>query len=274
VGESGCGKSSLARALVGLHPVGGRLRLDGQPPGRSWRRLAQLIFQHPDASLNPRHRIGEIIGRSLIGRRGDVGQWLERVGLPADYATRFPMALSGGQKQRVAIARAFAANPRLVVCDEITSSLDVSVQAEILALLDRLQRENGTAMLFISHDLGVVRRIAHRMAVMYLGRIVEIRDMPDGRLDPPFHPYTEALMSAAPVATAGVVAREIRLRGVPPGPRAVPAGCRFHPRCAREMGAVCHAPPPVRQATASHAIACHMPLEDLRALPPIWHRAP
>ncbi|MBV8915796.1 MAG: ABC transporter ATP-binding protein, partial [Acetobacteraceae bacterium] len=273
VGESGCGKSSLARALAGLGAATG-----AQVGGRiAWFGPRQLVFQHPDASLNPRRRVGELIGRPLAraglsgaARAREVGRWLERVRLPAEYARRFPHSLSGGEKQRVAIARAFAARPAAVICDEITSSLDVSVQAQVLELLERLQRDEGTALLFISHDLNVVRRIAHRLAVMYLGRFVEVRPMASGRLDPPMHPYTEALMSASPVTTPGLAARRVRLAAALPG--TVPSGCCFRTRCPRLLGPLCELAPPVRRPGPEAAIACHIPLEDLAEVPPIWSK--
>ena len=266
VGESGCGKSSVARAIVGLGAASGGIARHGR---------IQLIFQHPDASLNPRHRVGDLIGRPLVraGLRGEalahaVSEWLERVRLPATYASRFPFALSGGEKQRIAIARAFAAKPAAVICDEITSSLDVSVQAQVLDLLDELQDTERTALLFISHDLNVVRRIAHRIAVMYLGRLVELRPVGGGALEPPMHPYTEALMSAAPVATPGLQARRIRLVGPPPA--RLPAGCRVHTRCPRVLGPICETPPPLRHPGPGHDIECHIAVDTLAAVPPIW----
>ena len=274
VGESGCGKSSLARALAGLGRATGAT-VDGRIV-RSGR--VELIFQHPDASLNPRRRVGDLIGRPLVraGLSGGtlqraVAGWLERVRLPASYGARFSHSLSGGEKQRVAIARAFAARPAVVICDEITSSLDVSIQAQVLDLLRELQRDEGTGLLFISHDLNVVRRIAHRLAVMYLGRIVEVRPMPDGSLDPPMHPYTEALMAASPVTTPGLVARQVRLATAEPGP--VPSGCRLRLRCPRLLGPVCATVPPRRSPGPAHGIECHIPLTDLTAVPPIWSRS-
>jgi len=210
VGESGSGKSTLAKALTGLNPFSGEIRFDGRRIGgiadmdKAYRRNVQIIFQHPDASLNPRQRIGEILSRPLIlygsedgPREAAVGLLLEQVRLPADYARRFPHELSGGEKQRVAIARAFASNPRLVICDEITSALDVSVQAAVVELLLDLQRRHGTAYLFITHDINLVRQIAHRIAVMYRGDLVELLDI-DQLAAGPRHSYTRRLIEAVP----------------------------------------------------------------------------
>jgi peptide/nickel transport system ATP-binding protein len=209
VGESGSGKSTLAKALTGLNPFTGEIRFDGRRIGsaadmdKAYRRNVQIIFQHPDASLNPRQRIGEILSRPFAlygddGRRDQaVARLLEQVSLPADYARRHPHELSGGEKQRVAIARAFASNPRLVICDEITSALDVSVQASVIALLLDLQRRHGTAYLFITHDINLVRQIAHRVAVMHRGDLVELLSVE--QLDAgPRHPYTRTLIEAVP----------------------------------------------------------------------------
>ncbi|MBV8652546.1 MAG: ABC transporter ATP-binding protein, partial [Alphaproteobacteria bacterium] len=215
VGESGSGKSTLAKALTGLNPFTGEIRFDGRRisgPGdmdKAYRRNVQIIFQHPDASLNPRQRIGEILSRPLAlygesgqDRDGTIARLLEQVRLPADYARRYPHELSGGEKQRVAIARAFASNPRLVICDEITSALDVSVQASVVELLLDLQRRHGTAYLFITHDLNLVRQIAHRIAVMYRGDLVELVDI--AALESgPRHPYTRSLIEAVPMPVGG-----------------------------------------------------------------------
>jgi peptide/nickel transport system ATP-binding protein len=203
VGESGSGKSSVARALTGLAPYSGRVLLDARPVGRmgrAYRRAVQIVFQHPDSSLNPRQRIDEILSRPLNlfgGSPSEIPALLEQVQLPSAYARRWPHQLSGGEKQRVAIARAFAARPRLVICDEITASLDVSVQAAVIALLLELRRAHGTAYLFITHDLNLVRQIAHRLAVMRAGELVdllEVAALGSGRE----HAYTRALMDASP----------------------------------------------------------------------------
>lgn len=284
VGESGCGKSSLARALVGLEPFTGGLTMDGRSltgPDEmdiDYRRAIQIVFQHPDSSLNPRQTVGTIIGRPLrlyglahgSQLRHKVLEMLERVHLPPAYATRYPHQLSGGEKQRVAIARAFAPQPRLVICDEITSGLDVSVQASIVNLLADLQEEQGTAYLFISHDLNLVRHIADRVAVMYLGKVVELCQTTD-LLQPPYHPYTEALLSAVPVPDPGLQARRVRLSGSLPSPKNPPSGCPFHTRCPRKMGTICELQePPLVEVRRGHWIACHIELATLEQIPPIW----
>ena len=247
VGESGCGKSTLARALVGLTAFRGTIRMGGTEIRTpvdmqdTYRRAVQIVFQHPDLSLNPRMTVGRIVGRplqlyeKLSGKELDerVAGLLEEVRLPARYARRRPHELSGGEKQRVAVARAFGPRPALVICDEITSGLDVSVQASILNLLADLQDRLGTAYLFISHDLNLVQHFADRIVVMYLGRIVELRTTAGGRLVPPFHPYTEALLSAVPVPEPGLEARRVRLEGPLPSPKDPPPGCCFTTRCPR-----------------------------------------
>jgi peptide/nickel transport system ATP-binding protein len=206
VGESGSGKSTLARALTGLNRFAGGLRFGGRRIGgagdmdRGYRRDVQIVFQHPDSSLNPRQRVREILSRPLALYRGEarIETLLEQVRLPATFAERFPHQLSGGEKQRVAIARAFASRPRLVICDEITSSLDVSVQAAVVELLVDLQRRNGTAYLFITHDLNLVRQLAHRIAVLYRGELVELIEIDELARRGPRHPYTRLLMDAVP----------------------------------------------------------------------------
>jgi peptide/nickel transport system ATP-binding protein len=222
VGESGSGKSTLARALTGLAPFEGRLTLAGRPAtsaaemGRDWRRQVQIVFQHPDSSLNPRQRIGEILSRPMRlygdpeGRSpaAAVRALLASVRLPAEFADRFPHQISGGEKQRVAIARAFAPRPRLVICDEVTSSLDVSVQAAVIRLLVELQRESGAAYLFITHDINLVRQIAHRIAVMHRGRLVETIGAEELALHGPRHPYTAELMAAVPRLNTGGMAHD------------------------------------------------------------------
>jgi peptide/nickel transport system ATP-binding protein len=212
VGESGSGKSTIAKVLAGLQDFEGKLELDGKPIGsrkeidRAYRRRVQLIFQHPDASLNPRQKIGTIIGRPLklygivpgdkVASR--VAELLEMVRLPAEYANRYPHQLSGGEKQRVAIARAFAAEPELVICDEVTAALDVSVQAAVAELLVKLQKDTGASCVFITHDLNLIRQLAHRIAVMHHGALVDFFDSPDARSDDR-NPYTKALLDAVPV---------------------------------------------------------------------------
>ena len=289
VGESGCGKSTLARALVGLAPFRGTIRMGAtrvRAPSDmhdAYRRAVQIVFQHPDLSLNPRMTVGQIVGRpmqlheKLSGAELDdrVAALLEEVRLPARYARRRPHELSGGEKQRVAIARAFGPGPELVICDEITSGLDVSVQASILNLLSDLQDRLGTAYLFISHDLNLVQHFADRIVVMYLGRVVELRTAAGDRLVPPFHPYTEALLSAVPVPEPGLEARRVRLEGPLPSPKDPPPGCCFTTRCPRRLGPECDRErPSLVDAGAGHRLACHIPVADLAAVEPIWRRNP
>ena len=279
VGESGSGKTTLARIVVGLEPAtSGELLLDGTSlAGSAARRdLAtlrrmQMVFQNPDASLNPRHTVGHTIARPLtvLGRlhgeavRERTLQLLAAVHLAPSYYDRYPTELSGGEKQRVAIARAFAASPDLVVCDEPISSLDVSVQGSLMNLLLDLQREAGTSYLFISHDLAAVQHLSDRIAVMYLGHLMESGEAAKV-LRPPYHPYTEALLSAIPVADPSVHQERIRLRGGAPTTSEIPSGCRFHPRCPRFIGPICRdMEPPWRQGDGDHAIYCHIPLEEL-----------
>jgi oligopeptide/dipeptide ABC transporter ATP-binding protein len=285
VGESGCGKSSLARALVGLLPSSGSLVFDGKPlregayRDKAFRRDVQIIFQHPDQALNPRMRVGDALKRPLkLYRRNDdaaldhrIAELLEQVHLPAVYAQRFPHQLSGGEKQRVAIARAFAGNPRLVICDEITSGLDVSVQASIVNLLADLQDRLGTAYLFITHDLNLIQHIADEIAVMYLGRVVERRTVKAGFQGPPYHPYSEALLSAAPAPDPRIALRRIHLGGEPSARRATATGCGFEPRCHRRVGDVCKArEPELTDKQPGCRIACHISPDELAAVPPIW----
>jgi peptide/nickel transport system ATP-binding protein len=281
VGESGSGKSTMGRCVVGLlRPTGGVIRVNGEPIPRrpsAWpralRRRLQIVFQNPDLTLNPRRPIVEAVARplALFGladrgtRRAAAARLLEAVGLPERYLDVYPGQLSGGQRQRVAIARAFACRPDLVVCDEPTSALDVSVKATVLNLLAELQDREHTSYLFISHDLSVVRHIADRVVVLYLGRVCEA-----GRTEevfaPPWHPYTEALLSAVPSLSAAG-RRTIRLEGPAPNPAAPPAGCPFHPRCPRKVGAICEREaPPVTVTGSGHAIACHIPRADLARL--------
>jgi peptide/nickel transport system ATP-binding protein len=245
VGESGCGKSTLARALVGLNPVtSGVAKLRGQPITglsrsqlRPYRRELQLDFQDPYASLNPRFTIAETRAEPLLlhGRAtsqnvdAKVCELLGQVGLDAELGTRYPHEFSGGQRQRISIARALAVEPSLLLCDEVTSALDVSIQAQILELLRSVQQRLGLTYLFITHDLGVVRHIAHRVAVMYVGQIVELRDT-ESLFESPAHPYTKALLASIP-RVEGAPADRKPLRGEVPSPARPPSGCRFHPRC-------------------------------------------
>jgi peptide/nickel transport system ATP-binding protein len=282
VGESGSGKTTLARILLGLTPPdeGAAVELDGQPlaPTLAARaadevRALQIVFQNPDSALNRRFAARRILARALtklLGVRGEarsrlVGELARAVRFDERLLDARPAQLSGGLKQRVAIARAFAGEPRVVVCDEPTSALDVSVQAAILNLLVDLQDEQGVSYLFISHDLGVVRYLADRIAVLYLGRLMEIGDAATV-FAAPHHPYTEALLSAVPALEGGERPR-IRLEGEIPSAAAPPSGCVFHTRCPRKLGAVCEEQEPsLVEVEPGHALRCHIPLEELRRL--------
>jgi peptide/nickel transport system ATP-binding protein len=278
VGESGCGKSTLGRLLVRLRePTSGTIRFDGADITtlsrrglRPFRREMQMIFQDPYASLNPRKRVSQIVGDPLrIHRSGSLGdvrrrvrELLEVVGLSPDHVNRYPHEFSGGQRQRIGVARALALNPQLIVADEPVSALDVSIQAQVLNLLDDLQDDFGLTYVFIAHDLGVVRHVADRIAVMYLGVIVEVAPA-DELWDRPIHPYTEALLSAIPVIDDenGSGRRErIVLAGEVPSPIDPPSGCRFHPRC-RYATEICReVRPPLVDHGGGHVAACHHPL--------------
>jgi peptide/nickel transport system ATP-binding protein len=279
VGESGSGKTTLARVLLGLTAAdrGALIELDGEPlpataPRRSrqQQKSLQIVFQNPDAALNRRHSVKRLISRALTrlgGYRGDAVSkrmlaLLSEVRLSERYLPMRPTQLSGGLKQRVAIARAFAGDPRIVVCDEPTSALDVSVQAAILNLLCDLQRRESVSYVFISHDLGVVRYVSDRIAVLYLGRVMEVG--PAERVfSGPHHPYTEALLSAVPTLEEGGGER-IRLAGEIPSAANPPSGCVFHTRCHRKLGAICETTaPPLAEAEAGHSIRCHIPIEEL-----------
>jgi peptide/nickel transport system ATP-binding protein len=281
VGESGSGKTTFARTLLGLvEPTGGTVELDGRmlPPRLARRshedvRKLQIVFQNPDSALNRRHTVQRILRRSLkklagvSGRAGEarMQELAAAVRLAPRHLTVRPNQLSGGLKQRVAIARAFAGDPRLVVCDEPTSALDVSVQAAILNLLAELQAEQKVAYLFISHDLGVVRYISDRIAVLYLGRLMELGPA-DVVFDGPHHPYTEALVSAVP-SVDGEGAERIRLAGEIPSAASPPTGCVFHTRCHRKVGEVCELEePPLVEVEPDHLMRCHIPVGTLRQL--------
>jgi oligopeptide/dipeptide ABC transporter ATP-binding protein len=273
VGESGCGKSTVARLILKLmQPTSGRIFLRGvdvtnlgEAAMRPHRRHAQMVFQDPYASLNPRLPAGTIVSEPLENfgglteaeRRAKVIALLERVGLAADAMGRYSFEFSGGQRQRLGIARALALDPGLIVADEAVSALDVSVQAQVLNLLMDLQEERGISYLFISHDLGVVEHIGHRIAVMYLGEIVELARKEE-IFDAPLHPYTEALIAAAPIADPRSGRNKIVLEGDIPSPIAPPPGCRFHTRCPIAI-ARCHDEAPrLREVAPGHTVACHL----------------
>ena len=273
VGESGCGKTTVGRTIIRLQePTSGQALLDGVdiftlgPDAlRAFRRRVQMIFQDPYGSLNPRMTVGDAIAEGMdihrIGtkpqRRGRVATLLEEVGLDAGYASRYPHEFSGGQRQRIGIARALAVEPELIICDEPVSSLDVSVQAQVLNLLSDLQRARGLSYLFIAHDLAVVRQVADRIAVMYLGRIVET-GAADRVLSAPRHPYTVALRSAVPEASVTPGADRIVLSGDPPSPAAPPPGCAFHTRCFHpKRDERCRTERPELRPLAGVQVACH-----------------
>jgi oligopeptide transport system ATP-binding protein len=275
VGESGCGKSTTGRCVLRLiEPTAGDVRFEGRdvatlaPDERQ--RLArdmQIIFQDPFASLNPRMTVGAIVGEGLvIHKLADspraieerVAQLLQTVGLSPDQMRRYPHEFSGGQRQRIGIARALAVDPKLVICDEPVSALDVSIQAQVINLLEDLQRQFNLAYLFVAHDLSVVEHISHRVAVMYLGRIVELATSRE-LYAAPKHPYTEALLAAVPIPDPTVRRKRIVLEGDVPNPINPPSGCHFHPRCPRAQERCKVEPPPLRELAPGHAAACHFP---------------
>ncbi len=273
VGESGCGKTTLARlALRLLEPTAGSIRFDGtdishlqETELRPLRRQFQAIFQDPFSSLNPRMRVGEIVAEPLRNfgvpapeRSRQTAALLETVGLPADAARRYPHAFSGGQRQRIGIARALALRPKLIICDEAVSALDVSVQAQILNLLAELQRRLGLALLFISHNLAVVRHVSHRVAVMYLGRLIELADEP-AIFARPLHPYTQALLAAVPQPDPKRRSRHTPAPGEVPSPIDPPSGCHFHPRCPRAAAECRASVPTFREVGPGRWVRCHFP---------------
>lgn len=290
VGESGCGKSTLAKVILGLEVASdGSAELAGETISnapvqtRSAKTVSsvQMVFQNPFDTLNPSYAVGSQIIRTLeafgVGetpedRHTRMLELLDLVKLPREFATRSPRQLSGGQKQRIGVARAFAGQPALVVADEPVSALDVSVQAAVTELLMDIQRERGTTMLFISHDLSIVRYIADRVVVMYLGHIVE-QGSTDEVFAPPYHPYTEALLSAIPIADTAVTKKKIVLEGDIPSPMNPPSGCPFQTRCRykdKVAGGLCEKEvPPTRQLSSGHSVKCHLPQEEFEAMEPV-----
>ncbi|KUL61558.1 ABC transporter ATP-binding protein [Streptomyces sp. NRRL S-1521] len=277
VGESGCGKSTMGRLITRLlEPTGGRVEFEGtdithlNTSGmRPLRRDVQMIFQDPYSSLNPRHTIGTIVGAPFKlqgvkpegGVKKTVQEMLERVGLNPEHYNRYPHEFSGGQRQRIGIARALALRPKLVVADEPVSALDVSIQAQVVNLLDDLQDELGLTYVIIAHDLSVIRHVSDRIAVMYLGKIVELADRKD-LYSTPMHPYTKALLSAVPVPDPkrrGLKSERILLRGDVPSPIDPPTGCRFHTRCWKATEICKTKEPPLATLATGHQVACHHP---------------
>jgi oligopeptide/dipeptide ABC transporter ATP-binding protein len=273
VGESGCGKSTAGKTILKLiEPTAGEIRINGKRIDglsrrgmRPFRRQLQVVFQDPYSSLNPRLRIRDIIGEPLVNygvsggreREERVAELALKVGLREEALGRFPHEFSGGQRQRIGIARALALQPSLIICDEPVSALDVSVQAQVINLLGDLQREFGLSYLFVAHDLAVVEHISHRIAVMYLGKIVEIAAK-RAIFTRPQHPYTEALLSAVPVPDPEAARQRIILKGDVPSPINPPAGCRFHTRCPYAFERCSKDEPEMREVLPGHHVACHL----------------
>jgi oligopeptide/dipeptide ABC transporter ATP-binding protein len=291
VGESGCGKSTTGRVVTKLlEPTSGTIEFDGRDlTGLSQRQMRPLrsdiamIFQDPYSSLNPRHTIGAIVGASYRiqkvqtenGVKREVQALLERVGLNPEHYNRYPHEFSGGQRQRIGIARALALKPKLIICDEPVSALDVSIQAQVVNLLEDVQDELGLSYVFIAHDLSVVRHTSDRVAVMYLGRIMEIADR-DDVYERPLHPYTNALLSAVPVPDPDVErSRErILLKGDIPSPADPPSGCVFHTRCPRVQDICREVVPPLEDKQPGHQAACHFPGVDEKVVVPLLTERP
>ena len=294
VGESGCGKSSLVKGLIGLEPVtGGDVHFMGidttKPVTERDTKLIkemQMVFQNPDSTLNPSFTVGAQIARPIrrfktVPRdevKDEVIKLLKAVRLPPTFYDRLPRQLSGGEKQRVGIARALASRPDMIICDEPVSALDVSVQAAVINLLLEIQQVFGSSMIFIAHDLSVVRFFSDDIAVMYLGQIVELGPA-DAIYEPPYHPYTEALLSAVPIPDPDVEQKEIRLSGNVPSALDPPSGCRFHTRCPRRQemlpdgGKICEKEtPPWQESQRGHRILCHIPIEELKKMEPVVYK--
>jgi peptide/nickel transport system ATP-binding protein len=295
VGESGCGKSTLVKGIIGLEAItGGAVEFMGfdatRPVSARDTKLIQemqMVFQNPDSTLNPSYSVGFQIARPIKRFKTvpknqvkrEVIRLLKAVRLPATYYDRLPRQLSGGEKQRIGIARALASRPDLIICDEPVSALDVSVQAAVINLLLEIQQVFGSSMIFIAHDLSVVRFFSDDIAVMYLGQIVEIGPA-EAIYTPPYHPYTEALLSAVPIPDPDIAQKALRLSGNVPSALNPPRGCRFHTRCPRrhEMlpdgGKICETQqPPWNESQMGHRILCHIPIEELAKIEPVIHRA-
>ena len=279
VGESGCGKSTTGLAVINmLAATGGRILFEGEDVTgfgkaqlKNFRRRVQMVYQDPYGSLNPRMKVCDIIGEPLevhglakdhAAYRARIAELLDMVGLAPYMADRYPHEFSGGQRQRIGIARALALEPSLIVCDEPVSALDVSIQAQVVNVFIELQKRLGLTYIFIAHDLAVVRHISDRIAVMYLGRIVEIATR-DDLYKRPLHPYTEALLSAVPVADVEAESKRVRMvvRGEVPSPLRPPSGCRFHPRCPKARDKCASVEPLLAEQRAGHVVACHLHAE-------------